>query len=219
MLNGKYKAFLVVSFVLIALIMGICVFIICKVHIYAVSELSMSPELEPGDRVVAMDFSDGKRPDILGKVVVFYFPFGSFQNRIECVPEVKFIKRCVGIPGDTVNIRYNADRRKDADVPMTSSDVITNIGGYHGDDIFNMSQVYVPAAGDTVKTSEPSYALYKKIIEYEQRQGNISGSPGMHVFDRNYYFVTGDNHTASYDSRHWGFVPEEFLISYMLFKF
>lgn len=197
----------------------LCVFVLCRVDVYSVSEMSMSPALEPGDKVVALKVGRMRNMDLSDKVLVLYFPFGSFWNMIECVSDVKFIKRCIGIPGDTVCIHYDADRLKDADVPMTSRDVITNIGGYHGDDIFNMSPVYVPAAGDTVKTSEPSYALYKKIIEYEQRQGNISGSPGMHVFDRNYYFVTGDNHTASYDSRHWGFVPEEFLISYMLFKF
>ncbi len=216
---GKYNVIMVLLSAASLLAAVLCVFIICRVDVYAVSDVSMSPTLEPGDRVMSVDLRDENLPDILGKVVVFYFPFGSFRDRIECVSDVKFIKRCIGIPGDTVCIRYDTDMLKDADVPMTSRDVITNIGGHHGDDIFSMSPVYVPAAGDTVKRLEPSYGLYKKIIEYEQRQGNISDSPGMHVFDRNYYFVAGDNHTTSYDSRHWGFVPEEFLISYMIFKF
>lgn len=220
MRNGRYsKALSAASLVLIALIMGICIFIICWVRIYTVSDVSMSPELEPGDRVVAVELRNGNLPDISGKVVVFYFPFGNFQNKIECTPDVKFIKRCIGIPGDTVCIRYEADLRKDTNVPMTARDVITNIGGYSGDDIFSMSPVYVPASGDTVRMSDPSSHLYHKIVEYERRHGNGQSGEGIHIFDRNYYFVTGDNHTASYDSRHWGFVPEEFLISYMLFKF
>jgi len=41
-----------------------------------------------------------------------------------------------------------------------------------------------------------------------------------YTFKKNYCFMMGDNRTVSYDSRYWGFLPEERIISkvgYVLF--
>ena len=64
-------------------------------------------------------------------------------------------------------------------------------------------------------------ALYKRIIStYEKnelavRDGviQINGKPAdYYVIRMDYYFVMGDNHHNSADSRYWGFVPEDHLL-------
>lgn len=216
MRSGKYRTALFLIMVL--LMAGVCLYAVCMLRIYIVSEESMSPTLAPGDKILSVRINTVTRRSLAGKPVIFYFPYGTFQENIECNTDIKLIKRCVGEPGDTVLIRYDRDFMDTSGWPLTAGDVITNVGGHRCDDIFHMSPVYVPASGDTLRYSESNSGIYRRIIDYEQNSGNVSTDPTLHVFDRNYYFVVGDNHLASYDSRHWGFVPEEFIISYMLIR-
>ena len=41
----------------------------------------------------------------------------------------------------------------------------------------------------------------------------VNGSPvTTYVFQKDYYFMMGDNRHASDDSRYWGFVPEDNIV-------
>ena len=74
-----------------------CFFLITFVaQAFRVQGTSMEPLLEDGERIVVNKFVYRFRPIERGDVVVFWYPRD---------PSVSFIKRVVGLPGDTVEIR------------------------------------------------------------------------------------------------------------------
>ena len=79
----------------------------------------------------------------------------------------------------------------------------------------------VPARGDTVEINTLNIPIYQRIINvYEQNELQemdgeiyINGKASeTYVVKMDYYFVMGDNHHNSADSRYWGFVPEDHLL-------
>jgi len=74
-----------------------CFFLITFVaQAFRVQGTSMEPQLVDGERIVVNKFIYRFRPIERGDVVVFWYPRD---------PSVSFIKRVVGLPGDTVEIR------------------------------------------------------------------------------------------------------------------
>ncbi len=81
--------------------------------------------------------------------------------------------------------------------------------------------LYLPARGDTVRLDRHRYAVYRNLIEWEQRKKltacdgrfYLGGSEINHyVFTHDYYFMGGDNCYNSQDSRYWGLLPEEYIV-------
>ena len=85
----------------------------------------------------------------------------------------------------------------------------------------NFGPLRIPKRGDSILIDQLNLPIYRRIIEiYEQnemsvRDGviHINGeATSSYVFQMDYYFVMGDNHHNSADSRYWGFVPEDHLL-------
>lgn len=161
---------------------------------------SMIPTLLVGDFILVNKYSYGLRLPVLnekvlsigepgrGDVVVFRYPVD---------PSVNFIKRLIGLPGDTVTYR-NKELFVNGE-PVSKQEN----GRYTSDEV----KCATPRA-DAVRFHEIVGAVEHDILLHE-RSGSRNGN---WLVPDGHYFVMGDNRDRSNDSREWGFVPEENLM-------
>jgi signal peptidase I len=161
---------------------------------------SMIPTLLIGDFIVVNKYAYGLRLPVLhkkivelgepqrGDVIVFRYPVD---------PSVNFIKRLVGLPGDTV-----AYRNKQLFVNGEPVDREV-LGRYSSSEV----KCAIPRS-DAIRSQEKLGEVNHDILIHES-----SGSRnGQWVVPEGHYFAMGDNRDRSNDSREWGFVPEENLM-------
>jgi len=165
-----------------------------------------------------------------GDVIVFEFP----GDRAEMSdPEsLNYIKRCIGLPGDTVRIASGRVYVNGRELVPPSSAKVMHSGwssrferGLFPEGAGFSEEEYgplvVPKKGDLIDIASGNLVGWKKFIEEEGHMVESDTTAivridgvGMSSYrvERNYYFVLGDNRQNSLDSRYWGFVPDENLI-------
>ena len=158
---------------------------------------SMIPTLLVGDFIVVNKFTYGLKLPVVNKkvlalgtpqrgdVVVFRYPVD---------PSINFIKRLIGLPGDTITYR-----NKELFVNGEPASKREN-GRYTSDQV----KCSTPRS-DAVRFSETVDDVEHDILLHA-RSGSRNG---QWVVPAGHYFVMGDNRDRSNDSREWGFVPEE----------
>ncbi|MDQ6828551.1 MAG: signal peptidase I [Gemmatimonadota bacterium] len=119
-----------------------------------------------------------------GDVIVFDFPRNPAQN---------FVKRLIGVPGDTLESREGAIFRNGArlDEPYV---VHNDPTGDMGNEEFHWQRDFL------VRSAQAS-------VGYHPSRNNW----GPLVVPERSYFVLGDNRDNSYDSRYWGWVPDSLV--------
>ena len=248
-----YTSILVFSFILLR------VFVFGS---YKIPTDSMEPNIIPGDYVLVnklaygarlfdlFDAVEGKKVNISrapgftriknNDVVVFHIPHPVTWDKIEMNMSKYFIKRCIGIPGDTLQIIngfyvINSDTTKKYGNITTkqllnrkSKDLLPN-GVYHtfpwdstlNWNIKDFGPLYIPRIGDKIALKRTNILLYKKIIEWEKGYSlsferdtlwDNKTPLSTYIFSHNYYFMGGDKVENSQDSRYWGLLPDDLIV-------
>ena len=220
---------------------------------------SMEPELTIGDNILVLKPTIGPRvfnlfasmrneqteiyriPGIKkiqrNDILVFNFPNPNSWNKIEMHILKYYIKRCVGLPSDTLSIQNGFFHVKGIETSLGNMESQNKIatteqfedGIFHSfpfDSIISWNikdfgPLYIPGKGDSITLNQTNCRLYRKLIEWEQ-QGSLqykdstiflNGTPiNGYRFQKNYYFMAGDNGMNSQDSRYWGLLPEEYIV-------
>ena len=166
-------------------------------------------------------------------VIVFKFP--GYPNEFEPSENSSFIKRVIGLPGDTVQIK-NENVYINGEIisppvsaifprtPIKKREIIDDRifpqnRNWNND---NYGPIVVPLKGMKIQLNAKDIKDWQALIDREcgykavSVEGtviNINHKPVRdYIIRKNYYFVMGDNREDSMDSRYWGFVAEDLII-------
>ncbi|KVW40710.1 S26 family signal peptidase [Burkholderia ubonensis] len=179
---------------------------------------SMVPTLLVGDFILVNKFDYGLRMPITntkltqgrplerGDVVVFRYPKDE---------SVDYIKRVIGLPGDTVAYQDKQLTINGKPVPETP------LADYFDEERQNYAKQFEESLGGRKNAilnnpAVPPFVMgaydypYRDNCTYNSR-GVICKVPAGH------YFMMGDNRDNSADSRYWGFVPDQNIVGRAFF--
>lgn len=164
---------------------------------------SMIPTLKVGDFILVNKFTYGIRMPILnsviipvnkpqrGDVMVFYPPHQ---------PNVSFIKRVIGLPGDEIRYTNNVLYVNGTEIKQT--------------ELFKkVPELYSPCMSYGSQLTVVEEALGDKV--HQMQKCDVPGDTsrnGTWIVPEGHYFMMGDNRDNSQDSRVWGTVPEKNII-------
>jgi signal peptidase I len=174
---------------------------------------SMIPTLLVGDFILVNKFTYGIRLPVINKkvvelnspqrgdVVVFRFPPD---------PSLDYIKRVVGVPGDTVSYRNKRVAINGVTLSQESQ------GDYQDKDRLYYTPRYREKTGEVehdILIEKETPSAVPQLFKFPHRENCNYNPEGMTcTVPPGHYFVMGDNRDNSQDSRFWGFVPEDNLV-------
>ena len=194
---------------------------------------SMQNTINIGDHFLINKFifAPGSHPFFLpqrdirrGDIIVFKYPGdrdnpGRDESNKPPVSPYKdyFIKRVIGLPGETIEIRGATVLINNQPLPEHRVQARNGIN--------NMAALEIEK--DPPRQDNEPYTVYytEKTLavspDHPERPPDIfhHGVKGPYVIPPNNYFVMGDNRDDSADSRAWGTVPADLVIGRALFVF
>ena len=166
-----------------------------------------------------------------GDVIVFDWP--GYRDQIEKPIQTWYLKRCIGLPGDVIQIRKRvvSVNGKEVQVPVHGKFLRAEPEpeDYRNPSIFprdtnfnedNYGPITIPQKGMKLPLNAQTFPAWQVFIEREGHAAEIANDKvwidgkeiSYYVVDKDYLFAMGDNRDNSLDSRFWGFVPLENVI-------
>ena len=148
-------------------------------------------------------------------IVIFRYPEDKALN---------YVKRCVATPGQKLKIINkhiivdnqefeNAEKTKFTRQQIYGKNLVNRgifPSGNGNED--NYPTIYVPRDGDTLFYRDNNFELIKNVAALAGDEVSRFDAEQYYVATQDYYFMMGDNRDESYDSRFWGFVPENLIV-------
>jgi signal peptidase I len=220
------------------------------VEAFRIPSSSMENTLQIGDLVLVNKLAYGLRtPGVLpftsvavtphrlltardvrrGDVIVFEFTLRTSDGLPADV--LYYVKRCVGLPGDTVELRNGQlfINGRELLAPSTAlgpsfMETATREARFPEGAGFtdrDYGPIRVPKAGDTIVLDRATAGFWMPLLQREHRTVEfdaegivfVDGEPRTSVtLNEDMYFVLGDHRDNSWDSRMWGFVPRRDVV-------
>ncbi len=178
---------------------------------------SMKPGLLVGDYIIVSKYSYGYSR--------YSFPFGFdfFEGRVLAQkpqrgdvvvfryppdPSINYVKRLIGLPGDTIQMRGGVLYINDKKVEKT-------LAGEFLDEEIQEIPIKINKFVEVLPEG-------KKVETLDLQEGSMADDTGIYKVPVGYYFMMGDNRDNSQDSRFLsmvGYVPEQNLIGKARFIF
>lgn len=161
---------------------------------FKIPSQSMVPTLNIGDRLIATKCIYRFREPKRGEVIIFRSPSD---------PQKEFVKRLIGIPGDTLTIKdgkvwVNGKAFKNPSLNVHYYNMISHMAPYET----NRHQYY--------DTRQGAYQVFFQGLGLKNQTITVP---------KDAYFVLGDNSGHSSDSRYWGFIPTHMVHGKVLFVY
>lgn len=192
---------------------------------YQIPSSSMRPDLTVGDFILVNKFEYGIRMPITNKVII---PIRNvergdvvvFQDQTK--PNRDLIKRVIGLPGDTVAY---------IDKKLTINGVHVNYqsnGSYGYDEMSPNGSVMISTQRSIEDLMGDKHSVivdnnFPPVIK--EMVTDFPGKENCNYNDEGFtckvpvghYFMMGDNRDNSYDSRYWGFVPDDAILGHAIY--
>jgi len=204
-------------------------FLLVNKSAYSISTPHQIPFL--GKRLSRTELISTGKPEF-NDVVAFEIPADYYDPDSEEYSIL--IKRIIGQPGDTIEIKdqilyinhkkyrtpsYIKINLNESPIENVNKDLFPYNNKWS---LENYGPIIVPKKGMKVELNPKNILQWQNAIntDYEKKVISVAGTVinlnnkaiREYVFEKDYYFVLGDNRKNSIDSRYFGYIPEEWII-------
>jgi len=184
-----------------------------------------------GKRLARTELISTGKPEF-NDIVAFEIPVDYYNPEAE--DYTILIKRIIGLPGDTIEIKdqilyinhikyrtpsYIKINLNESSIENVNKDLFPYNNKWS---LENYGPIVIPKKGMTVELNPNNILCWqnainidygKKIVSVEGTVVNINNQPlREYTFEKDYYFLLGDNRKNSIDSRYFGYIPQEWII-------